>query len=388
MIVTLKSLRITILLAVVLSGLFVLAFQVSGQGNQDIIVDARMDDSFPCIVLFKTDGNFVGLANVDPCRETNICYDPKTWVDDSKTANVDMKLVSIDVGSSFVEFDDASEWKLDRKWKKALREFGVVPSATFGKPSVVGLVMGLSLDENRFYLSLSSEFEARKLEVDSIVVEGREDGLFVHTDLNGISIEAKLNFVSPHGLRMSKDNANTLFGDTLVTMSENRGYIGCCSILGRTIHGTTVEYQEPPSYEIEIGFDILKRLKSEFVPWFTGYHWKIAKDVPPVKPNSLYKFDFDSTMDEFAMHIARVYPWGLVHELLRDGDTVLSVNGALVRRIPKFMVQEMIAKTAVSGGVVRVIRQNRERDVEFPSTNTWLPIRSAFLEEKGMQNAR
>jgi hypothetical protein len=388
MIVVLKSFSVVVFLTVILYGRSIFAFQVPDLRGHYIIVDARFEDSFPCIVLFSTDGHCIGLLTVDPSRKTNISYKPGSLVDDSQIANVNMGLVSIEKNSILRQSIDYDEWKTDRNWKKALREFGVVPTATIGKPIITGMVMGLSLDEHRFYLTLSSEFEASKLEVDCFVVECRDGGLFVKTELNGNLVEAKLNFVSRHGLRMSKKYADILFGDNLVSMSESRGYIGSCSILGKTVHGTTLEIQESLSDDIEIGFELMKRLKSEFVPWFTGYKWNIVKDLPPVELKSLYRFDFDSTMDEFSMRIVRVYPWGLVRELLRDGDTVLSVNGALVRRIPKYMVEEMITNTAVSGGVVRVIRDGRERDVEFPSTNTWLQTRDAFLEAKGMGNAR
>ncbi len=368
-----------------MAAFFILQILLAGKLSShfdDEIEFAPLEESFAQFLCFGKGTTSVALFLLAPTASRSSYFRPSPLGIQSQLVRGCPQIGT----SSFdrlLSSEPISEWDEELNYDKAIATYGVVPIACYGKKSFANRVFGIALSERRIYLAKRSLLEGSG-EGDLVSVPTEmNDGFFVNLPINDIECKIKLDLSLRHSFRMNRQKAKELFKNTFVVLNQDLVRCARVNFHGIEVNGVTIQLHDEPE-EVCAGFDLIRRIRSELD--FTKDSdlrtaiWRIDRSLCADVSSQLFKGDFDSSMNEYGMHVLEVFDWGLLRNKLLKDDFLIAVNGVNIARFPKCVLEELIAKSVLKGGVFRVLRGQDEMDVNMLPQPERLKARNQYFD--------
>ncbi len=245
------------------------------------------------------------------------------------------------------------------------RKYGVAPTLISSRNSLAERILGINQKEGHFYVarqSLNKAGDATK----SIALDMTYGDLRCEVTINGKSVLAKIEFDVHESLVVSQQFYAEAFGFQGEQSIEKRRLCNDLDFCGTQIPNAVVLITKSDSSPITIGFDLIRRLHSEFSfePGTPEWTW-VEAPVGFQMPNQ-YRFDFIGYMTPRGLQIDDVMSWGVAAGILLNGDVVSEIGRRNVRQRLVCYCQEAIANEIVSGGSLKLSRAGKWISLRLP----------------------
>lgn len=235
------------------------------------------------------------------------------------------------------------------------RKYGVAATLISSRSALAEKVLGINQKENHFYLAKKSIIKNGSL-TKSIAFDTSYGDLRCHVTINGKSVLAKVEFDVHESLIVSKQFYSDAFDFRGEELNKRRHLIHELNFCGTMITDAIVVIAKSETSPLTIGFDLIRRLHSEFsfIAGEAEWAW-IQVPVGFQMPNQ-YRFDFVGYMTPKGLEIDEVASWGIASGILQDGDLVSEIGGRPVRQRLVCYCLEAVANEIIEGGSLKLLR--------------------------------
>jgi hypothetical protein len=242
---------------------------------------------------------------------------------------------------------------------------GGVPATVYGRNHFYGMHIGINQEQNRSYLS-----EKSRLPVDTTVktmpLDTKFGDLRCNVTINGREHLAKIEFDLEQSLAMTATQFQEMFPDE--SSSDGVRKLNHIHFFDTEISDVAVLMRDDRFAPISIGFDLVRRLQSEFLFEPEKSRWQFVPQPAYVMPNR-FRFDFDASMTGRGLRIDAVYSWGIAVGHLRKGDILKKINGVPVHGSLICILEERVAEVIATGGRLNLIRDRYPKEIMIKAAN-------------------
>jgi hypothetical protein len=241
------------------------------------------------------------------------------------------------------------------------QRLGGVPGLVYGRNHFFGKLIGINQVRNQFYLSDKSRLPFDQ-SVKTIPLDTKFGDLRCQVKINGQEMLAKIEFDLEQSLAMHPAQFQRMFPDE--SKSDGVCKLKRINFFDSEISDVAIQLKDDPFAPVSIGFDLVRRMQSEFLFEQEQSRWQFVPTPAYVMPNR-FRFDFDSSMTRRGLRIDAVHSWGIAVNQLETGDIVVKINGVPVRRSLICILQERIAEVLLTGGQLDLIRDRYPKRIEI-----------------------